>query len=82
MSHCRMSAYPGSVHRKLVVAVDIGTAYTVVSYCLLGPGDVPQIHEVSCAQQVRGAQILMIPKDPELAQADPGGYFRPGAYCC
>ncbi|KAF9234839.1 hypothetical protein BU15DRAFT_14777, partial [Melanogaster broomeanus] len=33
--------------RKLVLAFDVGTAYSAVSYCILDPGEVPKILGVS-----------------------------------
>ncbi|KAH7883409.1 hypothetical protein F5I97DRAFT_1939180 [Phlebopus sp. FC_14] len=33
--------------RKLVLAFDVGTTYSGVSYCILDPGEVPKIHGVS-----------------------------------
>ncbi|EIW80581.1 hypothetical protein CONPUDRAFT_56886 [Coniophora puteana RWD-64-598 SS2] len=33
--------------RKLVLAFDVGTTYSGVSYCILDPGEVPQIHSVA-----------------------------------
>ena len=38
--------YKGTV-RKLVVAIDVGTTYSGVSYAILDPGEVPQIHGVT-----------------------------------
>ena len=33
--------------RKLVLAFDVGTTYSGVSYCILDPGDIPSIHGVT-----------------------------------
>jgi hypothetical protein len=38
--------YTGTT-RKLLVAVDIGTTFTVVSFSILEPGEKPQISDVS-----------------------------------
>ena len=38
--------YHGPV-RKLVLAFDVGTTYSGISYCILDPGDVPQIKGVT-----------------------------------
>ncbi|KAI0704722.1 hypothetical protein C8Q76DRAFT_631038 [Earliella scabrosa] len=38
--------YKGTV-RKLVIAIDVGTTYSGVSYAILDPGEVPQIHGVT-----------------------------------
>ncbi|KIJ11257.1 hypothetical protein PAXINDRAFT_15797 [Paxillus involutus ATCC 200175] len=38
--------YSGS-SRKLVLAFDVGTTFSGVSYCILDPGEIPQIHGVS-----------------------------------
>ncbi|KAF9222351.1 hypothetical protein BS17DRAFT_818684 [Gyrodon lividus] len=36
----------GGSSRKLVLAFDVGTTFSGVSYCILDPGEVPQIHGV------------------------------------
>ncbi|KIM58504.1 hypothetical protein SCLCIDRAFT_128105 [Scleroderma citrinum Foug A] len=33
--------------RKLVLAFDVGTTYSGVSYCILDPGEIPEIHGVT-----------------------------------
>ncbi|KIJ14485.1 hypothetical protein PAXINDRAFT_115792 [Paxillus involutus ATCC 200175] len=33
--------------RKLILAFDVGTTYSGVSYCILDPGEIPKIHGVS-----------------------------------
>lgn len=33
--------------RKLVLALDVGTTYSGVSYCILDPGEVPKINVVA-----------------------------------
>ena len=33
--------------RSLVLALDIGTTFSVVSYAILEPGEVPKIHGVT-----------------------------------
>lgn len=38
--------YAGS-SRKLVLALDVGTTFSGVSYCILDPGEIPKIHGVS-----------------------------------
>ncbi|KAG1804031.1 uncharacterized protein BJ212DRAFT_1571075 [Suillus subaureus] len=38
--------YRGSV-RKLVLAFDVGTTYSAISYCILDPGEVPRIEPVT-----------------------------------
>ncbi|KAF9231963.1 hypothetical protein BU15DRAFT_67879 [Melanogaster broomeanus] len=38
--------YEGS-SRKLVLAFDVGTTFSGVSYCILDPGEIPEIHGVS-----------------------------------
>jgi hypothetical protein len=38
--------YRGPV-RKLVLAFDVGTTYSAISYCILGPGEVPKIEPVT-----------------------------------
>jgi hypothetical protein len=41
--------------RALVVAVDVGTTFSGVSYAILEPGEVPKIHGVTrCARTDRG----------------------------
>lgn len=39
-------AYGGSV-RSLVLALDIGTTFSGVSYAILEPGEIPNIHGVT-----------------------------------
>ncbi|KAM6495193.1 hypothetical protein JOM56_009816 [Amanita muscaria] len=41
-----MSPYSGP-HRKLVIAIDVGTRFSGVSYSILDPGFVPEIHGVT-----------------------------------
>ncbi|TFY65073.1 hypothetical protein EVJ58_g2219 [Rhodofomes roseus] len=38
--------YKGS-SRKLAIAIDIGTTYSGVAYCVLDPGEVPKVHSVT-----------------------------------
>ena len=38
--------YQGRI-RKLVLAFDVGTTYSGVSYCILDPGEIPSIHGVA-----------------------------------
>ncbi|KAG1843333.1 hypothetical protein DFJ58DRAFT_907387 [Suillus subalutaceus] len=38
--------YRGSI-RKLVLAFDVGTTYSAISYCILDPGEVPKIEPVT-----------------------------------
>ena len=33
--------------RKLVLAFDVGTTYSGISYCILDPGEVPVMHGVT-----------------------------------
>jgi hypothetical protein len=47
MTHHERSAYTGTT-KKLLVAVDIGTTFTAVSFSILQPREVPQFNEV-CA---------------------------------
>lgn len=42
----RLQPYQGT-SRKLVLAIDIGTTYSGVSYCVLDPGEVPKILSVT-----------------------------------
>ena len=37
-------------HRKLVLAFDVGTTYSGISYSILDPGEVPQIRGVGTAR--------------------------------
>jgi molecular chaperone DnaK (HSP70) len=34
-------------HRSLVIAIDIGTTFSGVSYAILDPGEIPKIHGVT-----------------------------------
>jgi hypothetical protein len=45
MTHHERSAYTGTT-KKLLVAVDIGTTFTAVSFSILQPREVPQFNEV------------------------------------
>jgi molecular chaperone DnaK (HSP70) len=46
--------------RKLVIAFDVGTTFSGVSYCLLDPGEVPVIRGVSRSVITRSVCILLI----------------------
>jgi hypothetical protein len=46
MTHHERSAYTGTT-KKLLVAVDIGTTFTAVSFSILQPREVPQFNEES-----------------------------------
>lgn len=39
--------YRGSLRRKLVLAFDVGTTYSGISYSVLDPGQVPEVKEVT-----------------------------------
>ncbi|KZT03735.1 uncharacterized protein LAESUDRAFT_659042 [Laetiporus sulphureus 93-53] len=36
----------GGIKRKLVLGIDVGTTYSGVSFCILDPGEIPQIRSV------------------------------------
>ena len=38
---------PYSGQRKLVLAFDVGTTYSGISYCILQPGQIPEIRGVT-----------------------------------
>ncbi|KAJ2917954.1 hypothetical protein MD484_g2428, partial [Candolleomyces efflorescens] len=56
----KRSVYTGS-KRRLVLAFDIGTTYSGISYCILDPGQVPEIKGVTrfpAHEQVNGASKI------------------------
>ncbi|KIM37736.1 hypothetical protein M413DRAFT_13173 [Hebeloma cylindrosporum] len=60
--------------RKLVLAFDIGTTYSGISYCILDPGQAPQIKGVTrfpAHEQISGAS-----KIPTIIYYDPTGKVR------
>ncbi|KAH6917102.1 hypothetical protein BKA70DRAFT_1367619 [Coprinopsis sp. MPI-PUGE-AT-0042] len=62
--------YPGS-RRKLVLAFDVGTTYSGISYSILDPGHVPEIKGVTrfpAHEQISGAS-----KIPTIIYYDKGG---------
>ncbi|KAJ3530024.1 hypothetical protein NMY22_g8745 [Coprinellus aureogranulatus] len=65
--------YPGS-RRKLVLAFDVGTTYSGISYSILDPGQVPEIKPVTrfpAHEQISGAS-----KIPTVIYYDKGGNVR------
>ncbi|KAF8181785.1 hypothetical protein BJ912DRAFT_882045 [Pholiota molesta] len=67
------SAYPGS-RRKLVLAFDVGTTYSGISYSVLDPGRVPEIKGVTrfpALEHVNGAS-----KIPTIIYYDRSGKVR------
>ena len=46
MANTARASYPGR-SRKLVIALDIGTAFSGGAYALLDPGEIPQIRSVT-----------------------------------
>jgi hypothetical protein len=65
--------YRGSV-RKLVLAFDVGTTYSAISYCILDPGEVPKIEPVTRypAQEHSGGNS----KIPSILYYDSNGTVR------
>ncbi|KAG1844158.1 hypothetical protein DFJ58DRAFT_29856 [Suillus subalutaceus] len=65
--------YHGSV-RKLVLAFDVGTTYSAISYCILEPGEVPKIKSVTRypAQEYSGRKL----KIPSILYYDSNGTIR------
>ncbi|KAG2073742.1 hypothetical protein BDR04DRAFT_1127075 [Suillus decipiens] len=65
--------YSGSV-RKLVLAFDVGTTYSAISYCILDPGEVPKIEPVTRypAQEHSGGNS----KIPSILYYDSNGTVR------
>ncbi|KAJ2917691.1 hypothetical protein MD484_g2693, partial [Candolleomyces efflorescens] len=74
MSEARLrTVYSGS-HRKLVLAFDIGTTFSGVSYSILDPGEVPEIKGVTrfpAHEHVRGES-----KIPTVVYYDQAGNVR------
>ncbi|KAG1734631.1 hypothetical protein EDB19DRAFT_1896424 [Suillus lakei] len=60
--------------RKLVLAFDVGTTYSAISYCILDPGEVPKIEPVTRypAQEHSGGNS----KIPSILYYDPNGIVR------
>ncbi|KIK43059.1 hypothetical protein CY34DRAFT_804224 [Suillus luteus UH-Slu-Lm8-n1] len=65
--------YRGPV-RKLVLAFDVGTTYSAISYCILDPGEVPKIEPVTRypAQEHSGGNS----KIPSILYYDSNGTVR------
>ncbi|KAG2129869.1 uncharacterized protein EDB93DRAFT_1095170 [Suillus bovinus] len=65
--------YRGPV-RKLVLAFDVGTTYSAISYCILDPGEVPKIEPVTRypAQEHSGGNS----KIPSILYYDSNGIAR------
>ncbi|TFK21092.1 hypothetical protein FA15DRAFT_672873 [Coprinopsis marcescibilis] len=70
MAHLNRRPYGGS-RRKLVLAFDVGTTYSGISYSVLDPGQVPEIKGVTrfpAHEQISGAS-----KIPTVIYYDKGG---------
>jgi hypothetical protein len=55
MSESKRGPYAGDT-KKLLVAVDIGTTFTAVSFSILEPGEPPQFHEVRRHRALRDSR--------------------------
>jgi hypothetical protein len=76
MSESKRGPYAGDT-KKLLVAVDIGTTFTAVSFSILEPGEPPKFHEVrSRIPRVRRPSTTA-PADPEVAEAGSTSGIRP-----
>ena len=75
--------YSGT-ERKLVIAIDVGTTFSGVSYALLDPGVLPQIQPVT--QYVRTFECLSQESNPIVArfvgQREPRGDSKVPSIVC
>ncbi|KZT03737.1 uncharacterized protein LAESUDRAFT_814408 [Laetiporus sulphureus 93-53] len=54
------------IKRKLVLGIDIGTTYSGVSFCILDPGEIPQIRSVIRYPGQEGENKFKDPKIPTI----------------
>ncbi|KZT05487.1 uncharacterized protein LAESUDRAFT_727131 [Laetiporus sulphureus 93-53] len=62
--------------RKLVLGIDVGTTYSGVSFCILDPGEIPQIRSVTCYPGQEGDNKLRDTKIPTIVYYDEEGTVR------
>ncbi|KAH9840789.1 uncharacterized protein C8Q71DRAFT_794860 [Rhodofomes roseus] len=69
--------------RKLVLAIDVGTTYSGVSYCILTPGEIPKVHSITRFPGQEGEDKSRDTKIPSVVYYDDGGKVRAvGAEAC
>ncbi|KAF9806676.1 hypothetical protein IEO21_08594 [Rhodonia placenta] len=71
----RLQPYQGT-SRKLVLAIDIGTTYSGVSYCVLDPGEVPKILSVTRFPGQEGENKSRDVKIPSVLYYDKQGHIK------
>ncbi|KAH9912671.1 uncharacterized protein B0H18DRAFT_942250 [Fomitopsis serialis] len=62
--------------RKLVLAIDVGTTYSGVSFCVLDPGKVPEVHSVIRYPGQEGENKARDTKIPSVLYYDEDGEVR------